>query len=283
MRYNSRLHHIGIGHAHNGTRVPILTADLHIRVITRDGELLRELELDPTRDYQPNMKQCREACVHHVPRHHRSAGTGSNPGPARYEVGATERHADKQKAGHGRTKPRKISAAGSAWPRAARGIRSSVHAPQLGPCREVSSRSSLLQVSGIFDREDVMSDLERNKKAVVEYYELAFNGKQPQQAVEKYVGSQYIQHNPQAPDGPEAFIEFVTSFARQFPELRIDIKRVVAEGDIVVTHGLIKTSPDDRGTVAADFFRLDENGKIVEHWDVLQPFPAESANDHPMF
>lgn len=127
-----------------------------------------------------------------------------------------------------------------------------------------------------------MADLERNKRAVVEYYELAFNDKQPQQAVEKYVGSQYIQHNPQAPDGPEAFVEFVTSFAGQFPDLNIDIKRVVAEGNIVVTHGLIKTSPDDPGTVAADFFRL-EDGKIVEHWDVLQPFPETSANDHPMF
>lgn len=128
-----------------------------------------------------------------------------------------------------------------------------------------------------------MSDSERNKQAVVEYYELAFNEHKPQEAVEKYQGSQYIQHNPQAPDGPEAFVEFVTGFASQFPELSIDLKRVVAEGDIVVTHGLITTGPDDAGTVAADFFRLDEDGKIVEHWDVLQPFPETSANDHPMF
>lgn len=127
-----------------------------------------------------------------------------------------------------------------------------------------------------------MGDLEGNKRAVVEYYELAFNDKQPQLAVEKYVGSRYIQHNPQAPDGPDAFVEFVTGFAEQFPELSIDIKRVVAEGDIVMTHGLIKTSRDDPGTVAADIFRLVD-GKIVEHWDVLQPFPEASANDHPMF
>ena len=127
-----------------------------------------------------------------------------------------------------------------------------------------------------------MSDLERNKKLVVEYYEHAFNDHKPQEAVEQYVGSQYIQHNPQAPDGAGAFVEFVTSFVGQFPKLSIDIKRVVAEGDIVVTHGLIKTSPDDPGTVAVDFFRL-EDGKIVEHWDVLQPFPETSANDHAMF
>ena len=127
-----------------------------------------------------------------------------------------------------------------------------------------------------------MSDIERNKQTVVDYYELAFNDKQPEEAVEKYLGPRYIQHNPQAPDGAEAFIGFVRGFAAQFPELSVEIKRVVGEGDIVVPHGVIKTSAEDAGTVAADFFRL-EDGKIVEHWDVLQPFPATSANDHPMF
>jgi predicted SnoaL-like aldol condensation-catalyzing enzyme len=123
-----------------------------------------------------------------------------------------------------------------------------------------------------------MADLERNKQTVVEFYELAFNGKQPEQAVEKYVGKEYIQHNPQAPDGPEAFIGFV----KAFPEASVDIRRVVAEEDIVVTHSLLKFTPDDAGTVAVDLFRL-EDGKVVEHWDVLQPFPEESANPHPMF
>ena len=125
-----------------------------------------------------------------------------------------------------------------------------------------------------------MSDLERNKRNVKEYYELAFNDHQPREAVERYLGDEYIQHNPQAPDGAEAFIGFVEAF----PEARIEIKRIVAEGDIVVTHALIHFSDDDeRGTVATDFFRLTDDGKIVEHWDVLQPFPEESANDHPMF
>jgi predicted SnoaL-like aldol condensation-catalyzing enzyme len=123
-----------------------------------------------------------------------------------------------------------------------------------------------------------MADLERNKQTVVEFYELAFNGKQPEQAVEKYVGKEYIQHNPQAPDGPGAFIGFV----KAFPEASVDIRRVVAEGDMVVTHSLLKFTLDDRGTVAADLFRL-EDGKVVEHWDVLQPFPEDSANPHPMF
>ncbi len=123
-----------------------------------------------------------------------------------------------------------------------------------------------------------MADLERNKQTVVEFYELAFNGKEPERAVENYVGSRYIQHNPQAPDGPEAFIGFV----KAFPEASVDIRRVLAEGDMVVTHSLLKFTSDDRGTVAVDLFRL-EDGKVVEHWDVLQPFPEESANPHPMF
>lgn len=127
-----------------------------------------------------------------------------------------------------------------------------------------------------------MGSLESNKQTVVAFYTLAFNAKQPAEAAARYIGSEYIQHNPQAPDGAEAFIQFVTGFAAQFPELSVEIKRVIAEGDLVVTHGLLKTSPDDKGTVAADIFRL-QDGKIVEHWDVLQPFPETSANDHPMF
>ena len=123
-----------------------------------------------------------------------------------------------------------------------------------------------------------MADLEQNKRTVVEYYELAFNEHKPEEAVEKFVGSQYIQHNPQAPDGPEAFIAFVNAF----PEISVDIRRVIAEDDLVMTHGVVKFAAEDRGTVAVDIFRI-EDGKVVEHWDVLQPFPEESSNPHPMF
>jgi predicted SnoaL-like aldol condensation-catalyzing enzyme len=74
----------------------------------------------------------------------------------------------------------------------------------------------------------------------------------------------------------------VEGFTTQFPQVSHDIKRAVAEGDLVVTHMLLKTSPEDRGTALADFWRL-EDGKIVEHWDVLQTVPESAANDHPMF
>jgi predicted SnoaL-like aldol condensation-catalyzing enzyme len=128
-----------------------------------------------------------------------------------------------------------------------------------------------------------MPDIEENKRNVIAYYERAFNDHEPEDAVERYVGSEYIQHNPMAPDGTDAFIAFVRGYVEQFPELRVEIKRAIAEGDLVMTHGLLKTSPDDRGTAAADIFRVDENGKIVEHWDVLQPVPETSANDNTMF
>ena len=127
-----------------------------------------------------------------------------------------------------------------------------------------------------------MPDLEQNKETVRAFYDLAFNLKKPEEAVGRYLGSTYTQHNPMAGDGPQPFIEFVNGFVGRFPELTVDIKRVIAEGDLVVTHSLMKTSHDDRGTAAADIFRL-EDGKIVEHWDVLQPVPETAANDNTMF
>lgn len=127
-----------------------------------------------------------------------------------------------------------------------------------------------------------MADTEQNKETVIAFYERAFNDHEPEEAVEKYLGPRYIQHNPQAPDGGDAFIAFVRAYVGQFRELRVDIKRAIAEGELVMTHSLLTTSADDRGTAAADIFRL-EDGKIVEHWDVLQPVPEESANDNTMF
>jgi predicted SnoaL-like aldol condensation-catalyzing enzyme len=123
---------------------------------------------------------------------------------------------------------------------------------------------------------------EQNKKTVVEYLDLALNAKQPAEAVAAHVGSRYIQHNPQVADGAEPFIAFVEGFTQQFPEARIDIKRAVAEGDLVFTHSLLTVGPTDRGTAAVDIFRL-QDGKIVEHWDVLQPVPETAANDNSMF
>jgi predicted SnoaL-like aldol condensation-catalyzing enzyme len=125
--------------------------------------------------------------------------------------------------------------------------------------------------------------LERNKATVVAYYTMAFNDKKPEEAVAKYGGPVYIQHNPQAADGFAAFIGFVKSFTAQYPQLHVDIKRVIAECDLVVTHSHLTLSPTDRGSAVADIFRLNREGKVVEHWDVIQAVPETSANDNTMF
>lgn len=90
-----------------------------------------------------------------------------------------------------------------------------------------------------------------------------------------------IQHNPAAGDAPGPFIELVRACSSLFLELRVDIERVIPEGELVVSHGLIRTSPH-RGTAAAGIFRLEE-GTVVEHRDVLQPGPATAANDNRTF
>jgi len=126
------------------------------------------------------------------------------------------------------------------------------------------------------------TQLDMNKETVTNFYKVAFNDHKPAAAVEKYVGGSYIQHNPMVADGSLPFIDFVNGYAQKFPHLKVDIKRVIAEGDFVVTHVLITTDEKDRGTVAMDIFRL-EGGKIVEHWDVVQPMPEKSANENGMF
>lgn len=126
-----------------------------------------------------------------------------------------------------------------------------------------------------------MANLEQNKETVVAYYETAFGG-QPEQAVESYLGGAYTQHNPEADDGPEAFIGFVHALREANPELELQIKRVVAEGDLVVTHSNLILTPGEPGLALADIFRL-QDGKVVEHWDVIQPVPDTSANRNGMF
>ena len=124
--------------------------------------------------------------------------------------------------------------------------------------------------------------LEMNKKIVTEYYNLGFNQRKPEEAAAKYQGLYYRQHNPGAKDGAEAFIGFVKWFAQTHPAFQLDIKRVIAEGDLVMTHSHLVPAPGERGAAVVDIFRL-ENGKIVEHWDVVQEIPETSANNNTMF
>jgi predicted SnoaL-like aldol condensation-catalyzing enzyme len=127
-------------------------------------------------------------------------------------------------------------------------------------------------------------DLERNKHNVVAYYTTAFNDKNPRLAVQLYGGAEYIQHNPLAANGFDAFIQFVEGFTTAFPDVHIDIKRVFAECDFVITHSLATGAAPvftALGTKLVDIFRVDQNGKVVEHWDVAAAISPTSANGNP--
>jgi predicted SnoaL-like aldol condensation-catalyzing enzyme len=125
------------------------------------------------------------------------------------------------------------------------------------------------------------ADLEANKKIVVDFYEKGLNQKD-YDAAAKYLGPRYVQHNPGAANGPEGFKRLVGVLKEKFPNAHGEIKRVIAEGDLVVLHVHSKREPTDRGRAIVDIFKV-ENGKIVEHWDVIQDVPEKSANDNTMF
>jgi predicted SnoaL-like aldol condensation-catalyzing enzyme len=111
---------------------------------------------------------------------------------------------------------------------------------------------------------------------------MIFNQHKPAQAVAQYIGANYRQHNPDAPDGPQGVVAYATGYLKANPKLRLDFKRVIAEGDFVVVHSHLKPNSSDRGRAVVDIFRV-ENERLVEHWDVMQPVPSQATNKNGMF
>ena len=124
-------------------------------------------------------------------------------------------------------------------------------------------------------------DLDANTRNAIDFYRTAYLGN-PTEAVRRYVGAEYIQHNPLVADGPAPFIDYFEQMAREYPGKEIEFVRAVAQGDLVALH-THQTWPGNEQYVTMDFFRFDDEGKIVEHWDSIQEIPADSANGNTMY
>jgi predicted SnoaL-like aldol condensation-catalyzing enzyme len=124
---------------------------------------------------------------------------------------------------------------------------------------------------------------EANKRLVMEFYDAALNKKDFETA-SRYLGDKYIQHNPTAADGPEGLKGFVDFLRNDFPQAHNEIKYAYADGDFVILHVHSVRVPGTLGRAIIDIFRL-ENGKVVEHWDVIQDItdPAQARNSNGMF
>lgn len=129
-------------------------------------------------------------------------------------------------------------------------------------------------------RRDLATE-EVNLKLVVNFYEQFFNKHEVARAAE-VVSENYKQHNPEVPDGKKPFVDYFSQFFKETPQSKARIVRTATSGDLVWLQVHSTNSPSDRGQAVLDIFRV-KNGKIVEHWDIIQDIPEKSANENTMF
>jgi predicted SnoaL-like aldol condensation-catalyzing enzyme len=120
------------------------------------------------------------------------------------------------------------------------------------------------------------------KEMVAAFYKMVFYDHKVAEAFKTYVGPSYRQHNPLVPDGIEPSVAFLSKRFETNPQAVNEIKRVIADGDLVAVHVHSRLNDADRGRAIVDIFRVD-NGRIVEHWDVIQPVPENAQNNNTMF
>ncbi len=124
-------------------------------------------------------------------------------------------------------------------------------------------------------------DLEKNKENAIAFYRMAYEGS-PREAVDLYIGEEYVQHNPAVADGVQGFINYFERMKKEYPNKSIEFVRCITEGDLVALH-THQTWPGNDQYVTMDFFRFDSKGKICEHWDAIQRIPKASANPNRMY
>ncbi|OOF35744.1 nuclear transport factor 2 family protein [Rodentibacter heidelbergensis] len=134
-----------------------------------------------------------------------------------------------------------------------------------------------------FSTGGLASTPEQNKAAALDFYEMVFNQHKLQEASDKYIGKEYLQHNPTVADGKQAFIDAFAPFLKAHPKSKATVKRVLADGDLVALHVHSQLNDEDRGEAVVDIFRFDKEGKIVEHWDVIQAVPEKTESGRSMF
>ena len=127
------------------------------------------------------------------------------------------------------------------------------------------------------ENEDIKTQIKKNKDNALGFYKMAFEGN-PKLAVQKFVGDEYIRHNPLVKTGKSGFIQYFTRMQEEHPNKSIEFVRAVAEEDLVSVH-THQVWPGDGEYVTMDFFRFDNDGKIIKHWDAVQKVPEPDSHE----